>query len=189
MAFQLPDDTEFEPKKFLIYNIVILIMIPIISVFISSGAYVVGLILGILAAIALVILLFIYAGPVVAIIVLVLIAAIAGGFGAALNAAGNTIEVVASIIAMSIPAVLCVLFGIQMLKSAQAYSQKRVVVSAYITAAAYAVAVIMFIVSAIMIATDGESGIGANNPYVYGMMVPSIARLVYTILAYKEKNA
>ncbi|MCR4880162.1 MAG: hypothetical protein K5906_04330 [Bacilli bacterium] len=189
MSFELPDDTQFEPKKFLIFNIAIIVIIPVISVFITAGAYIVGLVLGILAAIALVILLFVYGGPVVAIIALVLIGALAGGLGAAINAAGNTIEKVAAIIAMAIPTVICFLLGIQMLKSAGAYSEKRVVVSAYITAATYLAAIIMFIVSAVIVATSKESGIGSNNPYLIGMIIPSIARLVYTIFAYKEKNA
>ena len=185
-GIHLPDESQMEPKKFLLYNIAVMLLVPILAVFITAGAYVVGLVLGIIVLVALVILLFMFAGPIAAILVLVLVALLFGGGAAAINAIGNGMETVVSFIAMAIPAVLCLSFGIAMLRNAKGFTEKRTVVFAYITAAAYLVAIIFFIVSAVMMSSDGESGIGMNVAYQFGMMIPSIARLFYTIFGYKE---
>lgn len=187
-GFQLPNESEMPPKKFLLYNIFLILLIPIMSVFVTAGAYVVGLVLGIIIAVALVIVLFMYAGPIVAIIALVLFALLLGGGSAALNAVGDGIETVAAFIAMAVPAVICIGLCISMLKNARSFEEKRVQIFAIITAIAYVVAIIMFIVSAFNIAGDGESGIGYTSIYGMGMMIPSIPRLFYTIFGYKELN-
>ena len=186
MGLHLPEESRLQPKSFLIYNIVILVLIPFISVFMTAGTYIVGLVLGIILAIAIVIVLFIYAGPIIAVIVLLLFALLLGGGSAAVNAVGNSIETIAAFISMSIPAILCLILGVAMIKNAQGFEEKRTRTFAYITAIAYGVAIILFIVSAVQMVSDGENGIGDTSFYRFGMLIPSIARLFYTIFGYKE---
>jgi len=77
-----------------------------------------------------------------------------------------------------------------MIKNARSFSERRVVVAAYITFAVYMIAIIVFIISAVMIASDDKSGeIGYNTLYGFGMIAPSVARLFYTIFGYKELNS
>ena len=190
MTLKLPDEAELEPKKFLLFNILIMVLVPVLAVFITTGAYVVGLVLGIIVVVGLLILLFIYAGPIVALIALVIFIALCGGGAAAFNATLEGMERVVSFIAMAIPAVMCLILGIGMIKNARSFSERRVVVAAYITFAVYMIAIIVFIISAVMIASDDKSGeISYNTLYGFGMIAPSVARLFYTIFGYKELNS
>lgn len=186
MAFHLPDESAMSAKGFLIYNILIIVLLPFISVLVTAGAYIVALVLGIIAAIAIVILLFIYTGPIVAIIVLIIIGLLLGGGSAAFNAVGNSIEIIASFIAMAIPAIMCLCFGISMVKNAKNFQDTTTRVSAYITAVAYGVGVVMFLITAVRMAADGENGIGYTTLYGVGMFLPSLPRIFYTIFGFIE---
>ena len=186
MGLKLPDESQMDPKKFLLFNIGVIILIPFLSVIATAGAYIFGLILGIILLIALVIALFMFAGPIIAIGVLIIVGIALGGSAAAFNSLGNGVEIVASFVAMAIPAVFCLILGIAMFSNAKKFEDRRVTVTAYLTAVAYLVALVLFIVSGVMMASDGQNGIGANTPFLYGMMVPSVTRLFYLIFGYGE---
>ena len=184
----IPQDASFDAKKFLTYNIIVALLVPLISVFTSAGTYIIGLILGVLAIIGLVVFLFFTAGPLIAVIVLGIIALIFGGGFAALDAIFGGMEATVAFLSMAIPSVICLFLGIAMLSNAKMFKNKQTVVLAYVTAAAYLVSIILYLYSGFQMAFDGVEGVGSNDTYLYGMGAAMGSRILYTAFGYKEKK-
>lgn len=188
MMLHIPHDASFDAKKFLIYNIIVALLVPLISVFTSAGTYIIGLILGVLAIIGLVVFLFFTAGPLIAVIVLGIVFLIFGGTLAGLNVIFEGMEATVAFLTNAIPSVICLFLGIAMLGNAKIFKNKQTVVLAYVTAAAYLVSIILYIYSGFQMAFDGVQGAGSNDTYLYGMVAAMGCRILYTAFGYKEKK-
>ena len=173
-------------SKFITTNLVIIILLPVLAILSMAGMYIGGLVIGIIALIALVIVAFLFIGP-GALIILLVIALIFGGVGAAINAIGYALERVMAFLTYLIPTLMYLGAGVLLCKDAKEFDSKATKISAIITAILYFVAGVTIFVSAIQSITtevaDGISGVGFNNTIIF---FPSVTRIFYTFFGAKE---
>lgn len=198
MAFDAKLNSDSSPNYFLIMNIVLIIVYPLLVVLAAAGAYIVALILGAVLTIGLTIGGFFVIGPYalaipfILMIIFSFVANCAAGDCSSCNCscelAAEGVERIAAFLAYAIPAIIAIVMGITVVMSALTFGKVVVKVFGVITAICYLVAAVLLIISAVTTVSPNrvDSGVGFDGNTTAAIFLPTLPRIIYAVFGYIE---